>query len=214
MNLRQLNDRIIFMSMYNDIVWEKKEIRKDVNTIHRQLHNMLVNFPRCHWSFSGLGSEKKWYVTYTDKPDGSWDRIAENMMMNFSDSGHNIFRAFSAFESGELRSKEHGKKSIHFNGSDEKHRVVSPHGNLLQISPVSNGSVTDLCRELSEDSRAPVKLEAPENLETMEIPTDPSVAGPSYPKTATGETWCKTMSADSNNCPMTRSYPNYALTLV
>ena len=39
----QLNDRIIFMSMYNDIVWEKKEIQKDVNTIHRQLHNMLVN---------------------------------------------------------------------------------------------------------------------------------------------------------------------------
>ena len=40
-------------------------------------------------------------------------------MVNFSDSGHPIFRASSAFERGDLRSKEHGKKSIHFNGSDE-----------------------------------------------------------------------------------------------
>ena len=36
-------DRIIFMSMFNDIAWTKKGIRKDVNTIHRQLRIMLVN---------------------------------------------------------------------------------------------------------------------------------------------------------------------------
>ena len=40
-------------------------------------------------------------------------------MANFSESGHPIFRASSAFERGELRSKGHGKKSIHFNGNDE-----------------------------------------------------------------------------------------------
>ena len=31
------------MSMYNDIAWEKKEIQKDVKTIHRQLRNILVH---------------------------------------------------------------------------------------------------------------------------------------------------------------------------
>ena len=36
-------DRIIFMSMYNDIVWGEKEIQKDENTIHRQLQNMFEN---------------------------------------------------------------------------------------------------------------------------------------------------------------------------
>ena len=36
-------DRIIFMSMCNDIVWREKEIENDVNTLHRQLQNMLVN---------------------------------------------------------------------------------------------------------------------------------------------------------------------------
>ena len=45
--------------------------------------------------------------------------MAEEMMTNFSGSGHPIFRASSALEGGELRSKGRGKKSIHFNGSDE-----------------------------------------------------------------------------------------------
>ena len=40
-------------------------------------------------------------------------------MTNFSDSGHPIFRASNPFERGEMGSKEHGKKSFHFNGSDE-----------------------------------------------------------------------------------------------
>ena len=38
------------------------------------------------------------------------------MMLDFADSGHPIFRASSALERGALRSKEKGKKSIHFNG--------------------------------------------------------------------------------------------------
>ena len=47
---------------------------------------------------------------YFKIPDGSWDKIAEHMMVNFSESGHPIFRSSSAFEKGELRSKEHGSE--------------------------------------------------------------------------------------------------------
>ena len=47
-------------------------------------------FLRGHWSFLGLGSEKKWYATSTDKPDGSKDRMAQDVMRNFTDSGHPI----------------------------------------------------------------------------------------------------------------------------
>ena len=32
--------------------------------------NYARKFPRGHWSFLGPGSEKKWYGTSTDKPDG------------------------------------------------------------------------------------------------------------------------------------------------
>ena len=59
----QFNDKIIFMSMYNDIAWEEKG-----NTA-----NYARRFPRGRWSFWGRGSGKKWYGTYSDKPDGSWD---------------------------------------------------------------------------------------------------------------------------------------------
>ena len=69
------------------------------------------------------------------------------MMANFSDSGHPIFRASSAFERGELRSKEHGKKSVHFNGSNENielllRTVIS--ANQLSVY----GAVAKLCNEV------------------------------------------------------------------
>ena len=38
------------------------------------------------------------------------------------------------------------------------------------------GEITDSCNELSEDLRASWKSEAPDHLETMEIPTGPSIA--------------------------------------
>ena len=98
---------------------EKKETQKDVNTIHRQLRIMLADSCWDVGHFWDLDQKRNGTETYSDKPDGSWDKTAEKMMVNFSESGHPILRASSAFERGELRSKGHGKKSIHFNGSEE-----------------------------------------------------------------------------------------------
>ena len=72
-------------------------------------------------------------------------------------------------ERRELRSKEHDKKSIHFNGSDENIEL------LLWAVIAANqltvyGAVAYLCNELSGDLRASGKPEAPDHLETMEIP--------------------------------------------
>ena len=98
-------------------------------------------------------------------------------MLNFEESGHPIFHATSAFERSELRSKENGKKSIHFNGSEENiewilRTIIS--ANQLRVY----GAVETLCKELSKDSRASGKLDANEYLETMEIPTEPPIADP------------------------------------
>ena len=101
--IRSLN-RIVFMSMYNDIAWGEKGHTERCQYNSQTVADNARKFPRGHWSFLGLGSENKWYGTHTDKPDGSWDTIAENKMMNFSDSGHPMFRASSACERGELRS--------------------------------------------------------------------------------------------------------------
>ena len=79
-------------------------------------------FAHGHGSFLGPGSEKKWYGTHTYKPNGEWDRVAEDMMINFSESGHPVFRGSRSLERGNLKSK--GKLSIHFCGDDETAEVV------------------------------------------------------------------------------------------
>ena len=83
------------------------------------LRECSQRFPRGQWSFLGPGSEKKWHETYDCKPAGSRDRMAKKMLLNFAGSGHPIFRGTSALVRGELRSKESGNKSIHFNGSTQ-----------------------------------------------------------------------------------------------
>ena len=57
------------------------------------------------WSFLGPGSEKKWYSTHDSEPQGEWDRVAELMMIKFSESGHPVFRATSPLSRRTLKSK-------------------------------------------------------------------------------------------------------------
>ena len=103
----QVNDRIIFMSMYNDIVWREEGNTEKCVTNSVTLAKYARRFPRGRWSFLGPGSEKKWYGThYFDKPDGNCSRTAEMMMLQLhTESCHQIFVASSRFERGELRSK-------------------------------------------------------------------------------------------------------------
>ena len=98
-------------------------------------------------------------------------------MMNFAESGHPVFRAASALERGELRSKEKGKKSIHFNGSEENIELILR--TIIFANQLSfYGAVADWCKELSKASRAAGKSVASEELETMEIPTEIPFADP------------------------------------
>ena len=44
------------------------------------------------WSFIGPGSEKKWYSS-ENSPQGAWDHIEDEMLLEFAESGHPTFRA-------------------------------------------------------------------------------------------------------------------------
>ena len=70
------------------------------------------------WSFVGPGSEKKWYSA-ENSPQGAWDHIADEMLLEFAGSGHPIFRATTPLSSGILKSKGHGKLSIHFTATQQ-----------------------------------------------------------------------------------------------
>ena len=122
---------------------ENKETQKYEKTVI--VANYARRFPLGRWSFLGPGSGKKWYGTYSDKPDGDWDKTAEEMMLNFAEGSHPIFRATSALERGQLRSKEKGKKSIHFNGSEENIELIFR--TVISVNQLSiYGAVADLCR--------------------------------------------------------------------
>ena len=139
--------------------------------------NYARRFLLGRWSFFGPGSEKKWYGTYSDKPDGDWDKTAERMMLNFAESGHPIFHATSALERGELRSKGKGKKSIHFNGGDDTIELILH--TIISVNQLSiYGAEADLCKELAKAFEVAGKLAANEDLESMEIPTELPVANP------------------------------------
>ena len=89
-------------------------------------------------------------------------------MVNFSESGHPIFRASSGFERGEVRRKARGKTSKQFNELLLR-TVIS--ANQLSV----HEAVADLYNELSEGGvRASEQPDAPDHLEPMEIPAGPS----------------------------------------
>ena len=151
----------------------KKETQKGVNVIPLQLRIMLEDFLAVIGLPRRLDQKRNGKRTYTDKPDGSWDQTAQKMMAHVSGSG--TFRASSAFERGELRSKGGGKKSIHINGGEENIELILR--TVISANQLSvYGALADLCNELSKDSWASVKPDSLDHLEKMEIPTDLSIA--------------------------------------
>ena len=99
-----------------------------------------------HWTLLGPGSEKKWNGTDAYQPNGAWDRIAEIMMVNFSESGHPISRATVALERGILKSKGGGQKSMHFCGDFDTVRVLF-HTIVCSNRLSIYGAIADLCEE-------------------------------------------------------------------
>ena len=75
----------------------KKKIKKHVNTIHRQLRIMLVNFFKVIGLSWGLDQKRNGTELILADHTDVWT-IGERMMMKFSEYGHPIFRASSAFE--------------------------------------------------------------------------------------------------------------------
>ena len=84
------------------------------------------------WSFIGPGSEKKWYSS-ENSPQGGWDNIAEQMLLEFAESGHPIFRG-------------RGKLSIHF--AADQDTIDTIYRIILSVNQLSvYGAVAAVCEE-------------------------------------------------------------------
>ena len=111
------------------------------------------------WSFIGSGSVKKWYSS-ENSPQGAWDNIAEQMLLEFAESGHLIFRATTPLSRGQFKSKGRGKLSIHF--SAEPDTIDTIFRIIISVNQLSiYGAVAAICEEFEDHqdrTREPVIL--------------------------------------------------------
>ena len=101
------------MSMFNDISCDSKDNKDECLANAGVVKVLARRFGIGQWSFIGPGSEKKWYSS-ENSPQGARDNIAEQMLLEFAESGHPTFRATTPLSRGILKSKGRGKLSIHF----------------------------------------------------------------------------------------------------
>ena len=79
-------------------------------------------------------------------PQGIWDKIAERMLLEFAESGCPIFRATTPLSRGQLKSKGHGKLSIHFAAVQETIETIFR--TIVSANQLSlYGAVAEMCEE-------------------------------------------------------------------
>ena len=132
--------RILFMSIFNDISCDRKGNKDEC------LANAGVVKVFARRFGVGPGSEKKWYSGEENCPQGAWDNIAEEMLLEFAESGHPTFRATTPLSRGQLKSKGHGKLSIHF--AADEFTIDTIFRIFLSVNQLSiYGAVAAICEE-------------------------------------------------------------------
>ena len=73
-------------------------------------------------------------------------KMAEKMMITFTESGHPVFRATSPLSRGQLKSKGGGKLSIHYCADQETIAIVFR--TIISVNQLSlYGAVAEVCEE-------------------------------------------------------------------
>ena len=137
--------RILFMSMFKDISCDRKGNKDECLTNAGVVKVLARRFGVGQWSFVGPSSEKKWYSA-ENSPQGAWDHIAEEMLLEFAESAHSIFHATTPLSRGILKSKGHGKLSIHF--AADEHTIDTIFRIILSFNQLSvYGAMAITCEE-------------------------------------------------------------------
>ena len=149
--------RILFMSMFNDISCYRKGNKEECLANVESVKVLARRFGIGQWSFIGPGSEKKWYSS-ENSPQGAWDNIAEQMLLEFAKSGHPTFRATTPLSRGILKSKGRGKLSIHF--AADQDTIDTIYRIILSVNQLSvSGAVAAVCEEFESHQDRSGELE-------------------------------------------------------
>ena len=139
----KFEDRIIFMSMFNDIEWRKRGNSKKCISNSEQVKNYTKRFSRGHWTSLGLGDGKKWYGTRSFSPEGKCDSTTTLMMERFKETSHPVFKSIGALNRGILKNT---RDTIHFNADASNTELFfRPIHSANQLSLC--GAVSSWCEE-------------------------------------------------------------------
>ena len=95
------------------------------------------------------GSEKKWYSTCIDRPQGEWDRVAELMMTKFSEKADTQFSE-PRVHCPQERSKAKEVENYQYTSVPMGDTVETVFRTLISVNQLSIfGAVSDLCDEYS-----------------------------------------------------------------
>ena len=108
----KFEDRIIFMSMFNDIEWTKRRIQINVFQISEQVEKYAKGFSRGHPSALETKSSGMELTVIHLKEDGILP--ATQMVERFKETGHPVFKTISAV-SREILKRKNNRDTIYFN---------------------------------------------------------------------------------------------------
>ena len=133
--------KIIFMSMFNDISFETKDNEKECESNANLVSQDAIKFGH----FLVLVQRKSDSIR-ANGPQGERDRMADKMMLEFGESGHPIFRVSSPLSRVRLKSKGHGKLSIHH--CADLDTIETVFRNIIYVKQLSLcGAVAEMCEE-------------------------------------------------------------------
>ena len=96
-------------------------------------------------------------VFFREQSTRSLDNIAEEMLLEFVESGHPIFRATTPFSRGQLKSKGREKLSIHFTADQDT--VDTIYRIIVSVNQLSvYGAVAAICEEFEDHQDRTVQL--------------------------------------------------------
>ena len=104
----KFEDRIVFMSMFDDINWAKRGNSESCTSNSEQVKNYAKRFSRGHRSFLGPGDEE-WYATHNYTPERKWNSTATEMVGGtFQRNWTSSIQGYQCFESWNSKKEKVG----------------------------------------------------------------------------------------------------------
>ena len=125
---------------------ESKDNTKNASQMLNSSLSMQRDLEQDNDHSSDLDQRKSLYSIGESSPQGEWDNMAERMLLELAESGCPIFRATSPLSRGKLKSKGHGKLSIHF--AAEQETIETIFRTIFSVNQLSlYGAVAEMCEE-------------------------------------------------------------------